>query len=374
MSIQVPHYIRSLVPYLPGKPIEETQREFGIKKVIKLASNENPLGPSPRAKKILQTHLRQLHRYPDGGGYHLKQALAKHLSVASQSLILGNGSNEVIDQLIRTFCLPGDSIVTPKASFIAYRLCAQIHGVQTHEVPLDENLRFNGDELVEAVRKNEKVRLVFIANPNNPTGTYLSYAETQDLIQKLSAVRDGSVLLVLDYAYWEYITEKDLPLTSDLLKLYPNLVLLRTFSKVYGLAGLRVGYGVASPELISHLEKVRQPFNLNSLALAAATEALKDKEFVKKAKKINQQGRRFWEKELKRLSIPFWKSQGNFLLVDVKKGLGKSGPDIYQACLEKGIIFRPVANYQLPDALRITIGTQSENEIAVKKLTQVGKK
>jgi histidinol-phosphate aminotransferase len=368
MSFQVPDYIRTLVPYVPGKPIEETQREFKIKKVIKLASNENPLGPSPRAIKAMQSRLRDVHRYPDGGGYHLKQALSEHLGVVPQSLILGNGSNEVIDHLIRTYCIPGDAIVTHQASFIAYKICAQVHGVRTLEASINSALKFDLDELVSLVKKDEKAKIVFLANPNNPTGTYLTTQELRGLTEALSRIRGGSVLLVLDYAYWEYVTAEDLPNALNLLKEYPNLIVLRTFSKVYGLAGMRIGYGVAAPEVISHLEKVRQPFNINSLALIAAQHALLDSVFVKKARQVNTKGMKFWEKQLNRIGIPFWSSQGNFILANVQEGLGKSGLEVHQACLKQGVIFRPVANYGLPHALRISIGTAEENEWAAEVL------
>jgi histidinol-phosphate aminotransferase len=368
MLLQVPDYIRTLIPYVPGKPIEETQREFKIKKVIKMASNENPLGPSPLAQKAVAAHLKELHRYPDGGGFRIKQALSKHLQVEPSSLILGNGSNEVIDQLVRTYCVVGDSIVTHQAAFIAYRLCAQIHGVKTLEVPLNAELKFNPVELIALVRKTEKARIVFIANPNNPTGTYLNTTELKSLVKELSTIRGGSVLVALDYAYWEYVTAADLPDASQFLEEYPNVIIMRTFSKVYGLAGLRLGYGIASSEVIADLEKVRQPFNMNSLALAGGEAALSDISFVKKSKALNVQGMKFWEKQLTAAGIPFWPSQGNFILANVAEGLGKTGMEVYQNSLRQGVIFRLVANYGLTHALRISVGTAVENERALEVL------
>jgi len=374
MMSQVPEYIRTLVPYVPGKPIEETQREFKIKKVIKLASNENPLGPSPVARKAVKAALRNLHRYPDGAGFNLKRAIQKSLSISSDSLILGNGSNEVVDHIIRTYCIAGDAIVTSQAAFIAYKICAQVHGVRTLEAPLDSRMQFDVGAIAELVRKNERARIVFIANPNNPTGTYLKLPELKKLFKALSSIRGGSVLLVLDYAYWEYVTASDLPDPLSLLKEYPNSIVLRTFSKIYGLAGLRLGYGIASPEIISNMEKVRQPFNINSLALIGGEAALADRSFVKKAWKANQQGMKFWEKQLTRISVPFWESQGNFILADVQKGMGMTGPEVYQACLKKGVIFRPVSNYGLHHALRISIGTSEENEKAAEVLSRCSEK
>jgi histidinol-phosphate aminotransferase len=368
MSLQVPDYIRTLIPYVPGKPIEETQRQYGLKKVIKLASNENPLGPSPLAKKAIQAQLKELHRYPDSGGFHLKQALSKNLKVSPESLILGNGSNEIIDQVVRTFCVPGDAIASHRGAFIAYKICAQIHGVKVEEASINDEMKVDLGELSQLIRKNDRIKVVFLANPNNPTGTYHNTEEFRAFFQDLKTIRGGAVVLVLDYAYWEYVTASDLPNALEFINDYPHLLVVRTFSKIYGLAGMRMGYGVSSPELIAHLEKVRQPFNVSSLALAGAQAALADRAFVKKSRQLNAQGMRFWEKQLKRMGIPFWKSQCNFLLADVQKGLGKSGVEVYQSSLEKGVIFRPVANYGFPHALRISIGTAKENERAVQVL------
>ena len=369
---QVPEYIRSLIPYLPGKPIEETQREYNLKRVVKLASNENPLGPSPKAVAAVKSALKEMHRYPDGAAFHLKRALSKKLETQPQTLIIGNGSNELIDMVIRTFCVVGDAIVTSQAAFIAYRLCAQIHGVKTVETALTADLKFDLGAILEKIKTNPKIKLAFIPNPNNPTGTYLDESSLRTFIAEVSKVRGGSVLVVLDYAYWEYVTAKDLPDPHKLLMDYPeNILILRTFSKVYGLAGLRVGYAIASPEVIVSLEKVRQPFNLNSLALAGAEAALGDQAFVKLAKKANSQGMKFWESSLKKLSIPFWKAQGNFLLINTQEGLGRTGVEVFSECIKKGVILRPVANYGLPHALRISIGKENENKFALKVLQSI---
>jgi histidinol-phosphate aminotransferase len=374
MFTQNPHvadYIKSLVPYVPGKPIEETQREYKIKKVIKLASNENPLGPSPKALRAIQNVLKDLHRYPDASAFGLKKTIAENLKTAPESLILGNGSNEVIDFLIRTFCTTGDAIATSQAAFLAYRICAQIHGVSTLEAPLTRDFRFDLPAILKLTSENPKVRMVFIANPNNPTGTYVNQAEMESFLNGLAKVRGGSVLAVLDYAYWEYVTASDLPDPMALQKKFPNVVILRTFSKIYGLAGLRLGYGVAAPELVAPMEKVRQPFNLNSLALVAGIAAMSDRTFVERARKLNIQGRKYWETQLDALKIPYWKSQGNFLLADVSRGLGMRGAEVYEACLRKGVIFRPVTNYGLPHALRISFGKPEENRISVKVLKEL---
>jgi histidinol-phosphate aminotransferase len=368
--LNAPEYIRNLAPYVPGKPIEETQREFKIKHVVKLASNENPLGPSPKALKLLRKKILDLHRYPDASAFHLKLALAEQLGLPANEIIIGNGSNEVIDMLIRAYCIPNDSIVTSKAAFLAYRICAQIQGVSTLETALTDDLRTDLKDMSNAVRTNPRVKMVFLANPNNPTGTYNTSTELKAFLKEMSKIRDGSVLVVLDYAYWEYVTAKDLPDPMVLRKDYPNLMVLRTFSKIHGLAGLRIGYGIAPREIIGNVEKVRQPFNLNSPALAAAVESLKDLAHQRRSRKVNEVGMKLWTKELTRMGIPYWPSQGNFLLIDCSKGLGKRGGDVYENCLRRGVIFRPVSNYGLMHALRISIGTAAENAVAIRALAE----
>lgn len=379
MKHQVADYIESLVPYVPGKSIQEVRREYQVPTVIKLASNENPLGPSPKAVQAIQEAMKDLHRYPDVTGFQLKEALSKHLEIPRRFMTLGNGSNEVIDTLIRTFCRSGDQIVTPKYSFIAYKTCAQIHGVETIEVNVDERFQFNSEELLTQVKVNEKVKMVFLSNPNNPTGVYISRSQMAEVVEGLKKIRRGSVFLVLDYAYWEYVTAPDLPDPFDLLSTYSSTtysstIILRTFSKIYGLAGLRVGYGIAEPDIINYLEKVRMPFNLNSLALVGAEAALTDIAFIDRSKRANQEGKQAWEAALKKLRIPFIPTQGNFIFANVKAGLGRSGPEIFKDCLEKGVVFRPLANYGLEDHLRISIGTPEENDAGIQILGESGLK
>lgn len=373
-GLKIPDYIRTLVPYVPGKPIEETQREFNIRRVIKLASNENPLGPCPKAIRAVKNALPEAHRYPDAGAYRLRQALCSHLKVLPESLIIGNGSNEVIDLLIRTYCQTGDAIVTSKAAFIAYKICAQIHGVRTLEASLTQDLRFNLPAIAKLVKEDERARMVFIANPNNPTGTYVAGAELRAFLKQISAIRGRSILVVLDYAYWEYVTARDLPDALELMREFSNVVVLRTFSKVYGLAGLRIGYGVAQPEVISAVEKVRQPFNMNSIGLIAAEAALSDRGFVTEARRVNQSGMVAWERALDQLGMTYWKSQGNFILADVGGTTGRPASEFYTECLKRGVILRPVANYGLPNALRISIGTPEENRVAIRVFREVCRK
>jgi histidinol-phosphate aminotransferase len=371
MALHAPEYIRTLVPYVPGKPIEETQRELKIKRVIKLASNENPLGSSPKALQAVRKALETLHRYPDASGFHLKRALAAKNHLPPERFILGNGSEEIMDFMIRAYCAPGDAIVTSQAAFIAYKISAQIQGMETLEAPMTPDFRFDLQAMARLAREDKRVKIVFVANPNNPTGTYCAVAEVKAFLREMQSVRGGSVLIALDSAYWEYVTAKDLPDPMELVREFPNVLVMRTFSKIYGLAGLRVGYGVASHEIVATMEKVRKPFNLNALALAAATAALGDTAFVARSRKLNDQARAFWEKELKRLGIPFWPSQGNFVLVDTGRGLGKSGGEVFQECLRQGVIFRPVTNYGLLHALRISFGTMEENRFALKALEKV---
>lgn len=369
--LHVPHHIQSLVPYVPGKPIEETQRELGLKRVIKLASNENPLGPSHRALKAIVRALPEQHRYPDAAGYRLKTTLANHLGVSFENIVLGNGSNEVIDFLIRAFSVPGDAIATHDAAFIAYAICAQIHGVKTLKVPLDSELMWDPNALLKLVKSNSRIRMVFLANPNNPTGTYMPARQMRAFLSKLQKIRSGSVLAVLDYAYWEYVTASDLPDPIELFHEFSNVVILRTFSKIYGLAGLRAGYGIARPEVAAVMEKIRQPFNMNSLALVAAEAAIEDRAFVKQSLQLNQAGMKFWTRLCDDWKIHHWPSQGNFLLIDVRQSGGRIGGEVFQSALAKGVIFRPVANYGLPHALRISIGDAAENRFAAKALEAV---
>jgi histidinol-phosphate aminotransferase len=371
MSFRVSPSIQKLVPYVPGKPIEETQREFGLKRVVKLASNENPLGASPQALRAVKSSLKELHRYPDASGYRLKQKISKSHRIGSDEIVLGNGSNEVIDLLIRSFCEPGDQIATFDAAFIAYSICAQVHGVSTVRARNDAQLVGDADHLVELVENSPRVRMVFIAQPNNPTGTYLGRSAFENLLTRLSRIRGGSVMVVVDSAYTEYVTVKDFVDPMKLRTKFPELVVLRTFSKIYGLAGLRVGYGVASREVISVLERVRMPFNLSNLALVAAEHALDDRTFMKKSREVNARGLKLWSRELNKMKVPFWPSQGNFLLADARAGFGLPGFELFQACLRQGLILRPVTNYGLPDAIRISIGTDSENKFAISVLKKI---
>lgn len=365
LELSVPERIRSLVPYVAGKPIEETKREFGLSEVIKLASNENPLGPSPLAIQAAQKELAETNRYPDASYRSLKLAVSKKRSLEPEQVVLGSGSNEIIDLAIRAFCPPGSSIVTPKYAFIAYKLCAALNGVECREAEVGENYGATADSLLKAV--DSKTKIVFLANPNNPTGSSIEKAAITRLAQEL---RKKNILLILDYAYWEFVDPKDFPAAEEWLAEHCNIVVLQTFSKIYGLAGFRVGYGLARKEVTQWLERARQPFNFSSVGCAAAVAALNDVEFVKTVAKLNQTGRTYLEKGLQALGVKVFPSQGNFVFVD----LGRDAAPVNQECLKRGVILRPLANYGLKTHLRISVGTERENEKALQVLKEALKK
>jgi len=374
MSIQFPTYIEQLKPYIAGKPIEETQREYGLKKVIKLASNENPLGPSPKAVKAMKDAMKEVQLYPDASGYHLRQALAKLEKVSFDEIVLGNGSNEVIELLIRTFCVPGDFMVASDGVFAAYPISARIQGVDTLFTRVTQDFRFDLPAMLDLIRKNERVKLVAIPNPNNPTGTYVREEELVPFLKEVEKVRDGSVHVILDYAYWDYVTAKDLPDPVKLYRSFSNVSVLKTFSKIYGLGGLRVGYGILRPELAKYVQKVRMPFNVSSIGLVGAQAALTDRAFIKKSIQVNKAGMKFMKKAFDRMKVPYLPSQGNFLLINTRQGFGMDGMSVFHECLKMGVIFRPVANYGMPDWLRVTIGTPAQNAVAEKVFQKLARK
>jgi histidinol-phosphate aminotransferase len=373
MSMRVPTYIEQLKPYIAGKPIEETQREYGVKRVIKLASNENPLGPSPKAAAAIRRSMKELQLYPDASGYHLRHALAKLEKVSFDEVVLGNGSNEVIELLIRSFCVPGDFMVASDGVFAAYPISARIQGVDTLFTRMTQDFRFDLSAMLERVRSEPRVKLVAIPNPNNPTGTYVTERELTAFLTEVEKVREGSVHVILDYAYWDYVSAKDLPDPILLYRKFSNVSVLKTFSKIYGLGGLRVGYGIMRPDLAKYVQKVRMPFNVSSPGLVGAAAALGDKEFIKKSIQVNREGMRVMKDFFTRMGVPFLPSQGNFLLINTRQGFGMSGPEVFEACLRLGVIFRPVANYGLPDWLRVTIGTPSQNRVAQRAFSSLKK-
>ncbi|MCK5830585.1 MAG: histidinol-phosphate transaminase [Methylococcales bacterium] len=352
--------VQNLIPYVPGKPIDELKRELGLTEIVKLASNENPLGPGSKVLLAIQKTLTELSRYPDGNGFALKQALAKKLNVLTSQITLGNGSNEILELVARTFLTPDSEVVFSQHAFAVYPLVTQAAGATARVAPA---LNFGHDLDAMVAMVNSKTRVVFIANPNNPTGTLI---EKKVLKNFLSALPE-TVVCILDEAYFEFVDQDKRVDSIEWLKEYPNLIITRTFSKAYGLAGLRIGYGVSSTELADLFNRVRQPFNNNMLALAAAEEALIDEDYLAETITTNKQGMQFLTNAFSKLGLSWIPSSGNFVSVDLKQ---ESMP-IYQALLEKGVIVRPVANYEMPNHLRISIGTEKENQFFVTALKDI---
>jgi histidinol-phosphate aminotransferase len=348
---RAPEYVRAIAPYVGGKPIEEVARELHLDPatIIKLASNENPRGPSPKALAAIAAASAEITRYPDGNGFALKSALSAHLGVAADEIVLGNGSNDVLELVTQAFLRAGDHGVYSQYAFIVYSLATQARGAVGVEVPA---AGFGHDlgAMREAV--TPKTRVVFIANPNNPTGTWIPGPAVEAFVASLPK----DVLVVLDEAYNEYLDPADRADSIAWLARYPNLIVSRTFSKAHGLAALRVGYGVMSAEVADLLNRVRQPFNVNSLAQAAAIAALGDVAYVEESRRLNREGMRVIEAGLKALSLRYLPSHGNFVLFEVR-----DAERINQALLRQGVIVRPVANYDLPAWLRVTVGLPGEN-------------
>jgi histidinol-phosphate aminotransferase len=360
--IKPPDYISAIKPYIPGKPIEELERELGIKDSIKLASNENPLGPSRLALKAVVENLtsskssNSLNRYPDGSGYYIKRALSDKLSVREDEIILGNGSNELIDIAVRTFLKPGDEAVMAHPSFIVYPMSVQATGGKSVQIPL-KNYTHDLDAMADAV--TSKTRMLFIASPNNPTGTINKQDEFDRLMNRLPE----GILVVVDEAYYEYVTD---PGYADSIRYFRegrDILILRTFSKIYGLAGLRIGYGIARQDIISEMNKLRPPFNTNSVAQNAALWALKDEEHVKYTREINEQGKRLLYAELNTLGLNYIPTEANFLYIL----LGQDSNELYNDLLQQGVIVRPVG----PKEIRVTIGLPEENERFIEALKKV---
>ncbi len=352
--------VRGLEPYQPGKPIEELEREYGVSGAIKLASNENPLGPSPRALAAARDALADIHRYPDGNGFTLKSALAKKHGIAPERITLGNGSSDILEFLARAFVLPENEVIFSEHAFALYPIVTRAVGAKAVVTPAK-----NWGHDLAAMRKavNVRTRLIFIANPNNPTGTWLRCGELEDFISGLPA----HVLTAVDAAYFEYAGEREYPDTIAWAAKYPNLVTTRTFSKAYGLAGLRVGYGISSPAVAEVLNRVRPPFNVNSVALAAAAAALEDEAHIERAVRNNRDGMRQLSEAFTEMGLAQIPSAGNFICVDFMKPVEA----VNEALMRQGVIVRPVANYGMPNHLRVTVGLPEENERFINALRKV---
>lgn len=351
--------IAGLTPYRPGKPVDELTRELGITDVIKLASNENPRGPGPLVRERMEQAAKHLSRYPDGGGFALKQALSRTLGVAPAQLTLGNGSNDVLDLAARITVLPGAEAVVPAHAFVVYRLAVTSCGGTLIEVPARD---YGADLPAMAAAITDRTAIVFLANPNNPTGTWVSESALRDFLEAVPE----RVWVVLDEAYAEYVEEPAYPDGIALLARYPNLIVTRTFSKIHALAALRIGYAVSSPAVADLMNRARQPFNVNALGLAAAEAALTDQEFVATSRALNRQGRATLVRGFEELGLSFIPSVGNFLAVAVP-----DAPGTYQALLKEGVIVRPIGEYGLPDHLRVTIGLPEENDRFLAALRRV---
>ena len=351
--------LRDLAVYEPGKPIEETARELGAdpSEIIKLASNENALGPSPKAATAMRAAIKSVHLYPDGSGVYLREAIAAQLGLGRENIVLGNGSNEVIEFVGHAFLHRGDNVITSEYAFIAYKLIAQLFGAQTIETPA---INFQPD--LEAILKaiTPKTKIIFIANPNNPTGSLIR----QEKIDNFLARMPDDVIIVLDEAYFEFLDHP--PDTLRHVRNGRNVVVLRTFSKIHGLANLRVGYGIARPELTEVLQKTRQPFNVNGIAQAGALAALGDNEHLGKSKDAVDAGRKYFEDEFRAMKLKFNPSAGNFVFVNVG-----DGPAVFKKLLGMKIIVRPLRGYNLQEWLRITVGTMEQNEKCIAALKKV---
>ena len=352
-----PH-IRELEPYQPGKPIEELERELGISGSVKLASNESPLGPSPKAVAALRKAIGSIHRYPDGASFELRRKLAARLEVAEEQLVFGAGADEILELLAKVLLGPGDECVFAWPSFAMYPIVVQGMGATCVQVPLDAELAHDLPAMASAV--SERTKLVFVCNPNNPTGTSVGADAFDAFLEGLRA----DVVVAVDEAYVDFARRGDFPDSLAWVRRRPGTLVMRTFSKIFGLAGLRIGYGVADPELASYLQRARHPFNVNRLAEAAAAAALDDHEYVERITRLNADGADYLSRELRALGIEVWPTDANFVLA-------RPGAHVYEELLREGVIVRPLAGFGMPEHVRISVGLPEENERLVKTLRRL---
>lgn len=354
--------LQGLSPYVPGKPIEELARELDLNPadIVKLASNENPLGPSPKVLAAIEKELSDLTRYPDGNGFLLKQKLAEYYAVTPEQITLGNGSNDTLDLIAQAWLAPGLNAVFSQYAFAVYPIATTAAGAECRVVPA-KDYGHDLEAMLQAI--DENTRVVFIANPNNPTGTWFDVSSLEQFLAKVPE----QVIVVLDEAYIEYAASSELPNGMKYLAGYPNLIVSRTFSKAFGLAGLRVGYSVSSVQIADVLNRIREPFNVNSLALVAACAALEDEDYLFRSRQANEQGMEQLETGLNALGLQWINSKGNFIAIDFQQDASA----INQALLERGVIVRPVAGYGMPNFLRVSIGTHEENARFLNVLKQV---
>ena len=353
--------VQKLQPYQPGKPMEELQRELGLREVIKLASNENPLGPGTLAREAVRAQIDELGRYPDGNGFALKQTISERVGVRTDTITLGNGSNDVLELIVRAFCTSGHEVIFSQHAFAVYPIATQAVGA-TAVVTAARDWGHDLEAMARAI--SERTRVIFVANPNNPTGTWTS---SETLKSLLSSTPDD-VLVVVDEAYREYVDEANYPNCAAWIEDYPNLIVSRSFSKIYGLGGLRVGYAISHPMVADILNRVRQPFNVNNLAMAAAVAALKDEEHIAASTELNRLELARLTQAFTAMGLSYVPSVGNFVSVDV----GRDALPVYEALLREGVIVRPIGGgYEMPNHLRITVGLESENSRFLKALEKV---
>ncbi|MFH1367535.1 MAG: histidinol-phosphate transaminase [Elusimicrobiota bacterium] len=359
--------VRGFMPYVAGRPIETIKRELGLKKVYKLASNENPLGPSRMAVNAVKKAASRIFFYPDSNFWELRQAIAKKFGLKTENVMIGSGSDELIEILAKVFFKPEDEIVVSDHAFIRYKMAGDLLGCKTVTVPMTDYTH-DLDAMLAAVTNRTKA--VFIANPNNPTGTYNTAAEFKRFIEGLAAKPlDNLPLVVMDEAYYEYAkVQKEYPETLGYLAKYPNLVILRTFSKIYGLAGLRAGYGFSSREVVDYVDRVRPPFNVNLVAQAAAEASLKDPKQVSRSVKLVEKEKKYLYSELRKLQVPYVPTAGNFVLIEVEP---LKGEDVFRKLLQKGIIVRAMGEYDFPCHIRVSIGLHAENVLFMKALKEI---
>jgi histidinol-phosphate aminotransferase len=351
--------LRDFAVYEPGKPIEETARELGVnpRAIAKLASNENPLGPSPKAIQAMRAAAEDAHLYPDGGGFYLCRAIAAKLGLAPENIILGNGSNEVIEFLCHAFLDLHDDVITSEHAFIVYKLIATSFGARTIETPAAD-FQQDLDAMLDAI--TPKTRLIFIPNPNNPTGTLLPQGKIDSFMSRVPE----NIIAIFDEAYFEFLD--DPPETLEFVRQGRNIVVLRTFSKIHGLAGLRIGYGVGRPDLIEVLQKTRQPFNVNSIAQAGALAALNDDAHERETKRVIDEGRAYLEEQFAEMKLRFVPGVANFVMVNVG-----DGPAVFEKLLARNVIVRPLKGYNLPEWVRISVGTMEQNKKCIGALKKI---
>jgi histidinol-phosphate aminotransferase len=352
--------ILEIRPYVPGKPIEEVERELGLKDIIKLASNENQLGPSAKAVEAMKKEVEKVNFYPDSNCFYLKEALALNVGMAPENIIIGNGSDELLKLIAEAFLKEGEEVIFGNPSFSEYEFVTRVMNGKMVEVPL-KNLTYDLDAIAEKITSQTK--LIFVCNPNNPTGTIVTRKEVADFM----AVVPEDVLVVFDEAYFEYATDLEYADGLEYVRQGRRAIVLRTFSKIYGLAGLRIGYGLATADIIDCLMRVREPFNVNSVAQAGALAGLEDQEWVQLAKQVNTEGRDYWYRELSSMGLDFAPTQANFLFINLRT----SGAEVAQRLMQNGVIVRPGHFFGYPEYIRVTMGTKEQNERFIHVLRQV---